>query len=290
MYWTLQEQAGRVTTAGLTLNRCPAQPDCTARNLTVPRAAGACPTCGGRVFPTDALRIHEEVGELTANEAALSRLMSVLEQLTLVSYIKYLFERQPRTLGQVAFVADGPLALFGPPAGLKRGILAYLRSVSGELRRRGYGLPTICGIEKTGQFAEHAQAISSRLKNGTLVCLPDNYIFERILATRANVYSEYGQETYYGRKFFYRNLTGQVLTITVPCLDEALEAEYSPDDPRRYETLGATLMLLDGLGTKLYEDAVIPIALAHSAAAIPLTMGSRVLTLLSRDQLGRGGA
>ena len=50
--------------------------------------------------------------------------------------------------------------------------------------------------------------------------------------------------------------------------------------------LPATLWMLDKIGTSLYADAVIPVALAHAYASIPLKTGSRVLTLLSRQFLG----
>ena len=54
-------------------------------------------------------------------------------------------------------------------------------------------------------------------------------------------------------------------------------------------SLASTLALLDRLGTSLYEDALIPVALAHSFASIPLRTGSKVLTLLSRELLGLAG-
>ena len=58
-------------------------------------------------------------------------------------------------------------------------------------------------------------------------------------------------------------------------------------DPAAYSALPAAPRLLDRIGTALYQDAVIPVALAHAFAAIPLRTGTRVLTLLSRDLLGR---
>jgi hypothetical protein len=36
----------------------------------------------------------------------------------------------------------------------------------------------------------------------------------------------------------------------------------------------------------LYENALIPVALAHGATSIPLGIGSKVLGLLSRNALG----
>jgi hypothetical protein len=118
--------------------------------------------------------------------------------------------------------------------------------------------------------------------------LPDSYIFSRILTVRSAPSSTFGEDTYYGRKFFYKSNKGQMFTITIPCLDPALLGQHTADDPRCYATLSSTLTLLDEIGTKIYEDAVIPVALAHSYASIPLKTGSRVLTLLSQEFLGEG--
>jgi hypothetical protein len=49
--------------------------------------------------------------------------------------------------------------------------------------------------------------------------------------------------------------------------------------------LPKTVLLLDRIGTSLYENAMIPIALAHSFASIPLRTGTRVLTLLSQQMV-----
>jgi hypothetical protein len=156
------------------------------------------------------------------------------------------------------------------------------------LRARSYGLPRIVGVEKTGQFAEHAADISPLLERRALVRLPDEYIFQRIVPSRSQSASGFGNDTYYGRKFLYKPATGQMLTITVPSLLPLPLPGTQPDDPSLYETLPQTLSLLDEVGTRLYQDALIPVALAHSYAAIPLQTGSKVLTLLSRDILSQG--
>jgi len=269
------------------LKKCSADDACPAVEIEVPADGIACPECGGRLYPTDVLRIHEEVQELASNATALGRLMTTLEHLTMLCYVQFLLERQPRLLASVVFFMDGPLALFGPPAPIKRAVEAYLFYVAARLRSANLGLPAIVGIEKTGQFAEHAAEIEPNVAPQTLVRLPDEYIFRHIIATRARAASGFGSDTYYGRKFFYKSLTGQMLTITVPCLDPQLFQTLSHDDPASYETLPQTLALLDEVGTRLYQDALIPIALAHSYAAIPLQTGSKVLTLLSRELLGR---
>jgi hypothetical protein len=237
------------------------------------------------LYPTDCLRIHEEVQELQANLTALGRMMTLLEHIAMIGYLNFFFKRRPQILGSLAFIIDGPLALFGPQAWLHRYILSYLRKVHDSLKSKNYRTPLIIGIEKTGYFAEHADAIRSTLERRTLVALPDAYIFERIIATRESQNSAYGRDEYYGRKFIYKNAKDQMLIFTVPLPSKGL---IDPHEPSHYPELPRILYLLDQIGTLLYQDAVIPVALAHSAASIPLTTGSKILKLLSQKLLREG--
>lgn len=279
----LIDSSDRKSTNGVLVSRCP-DADCSASNLDVLfDGTSQCPSCRTKVFPTDCLRIHEEVSEEHANATSLGRLMMVLEHITMVGYLFFLSQRQPRVLGQVAFVMDGPLALFGPSAWLHTAILNYLQSLNASLTERRQQLPVIIGIEKTGQFAEFASAISHRLERQHLMMLPDSFIFQHILTYRASPNSAFGRDTYYGQKFFYKTAKGQLLTISIPKRRETSADSFRPEN---YPTLPNALALLDRIGTTLYEDALIPVALAHSYASIPLRTGSKVLTLLARHHLG----
>ena len=57
-----------------------------------------------------------------------------------------------------------------------------------------------------------------------------------------------------------------------------------------YPTLRATCELLDRIGTNLYEDALMPIALAHQYVAYPLQMATNVLKLFSEQHLAVGAS
>lgn len=267
---------------GVMLDKCRATDGCTATKIEVLITGRSCPQCGSPMYPTDALRIHEEVSEEHSNLTSLGRLSTVLEQLMMTAYLHFLLERQPRALGTVAFVLDGPLAIFGPQAWLHTPILSFIHARGQELEQRHLKKPVIVGIEKTGQFAEHAAAISRLIPRRHLMRLPDSYIFQHVLASRPAPGSAFGRDTYYGQKFFYKAATDQLLVITIP-KPEGHDVDAS--DPSVYPGLPNTLALLDRIGTTLFQDAVIPIALAHSFASIPLRTGSRVLTLLSRELL-----
>lgn len=269
-------------TGEIVLSRCPCDAECEARNISVSAIERICPECGGRIFPTDALRVYEEVTEEHENTTALGRLMTCLEHITMVGYISYLANRQPRLLGSVGFILDGPLALFGPQAWLHTALHTFICSLRNDLEAKGFRPPVIIGIEKGGQFAEHAQVLGEIISPRTLMALPDDYIYHHILTFRPSPGSSFGRDTYYGQKFFYRTAQGQLLTITVPKLDWNAP---DPHNPKHYPWLPSTLELLDRIGTTLYKDAIIPVALAHSFASIPLRTGSRVLKLLSEDLL-----
>lgn len=282
VYMALVSRSSQKSTSGVSVTKC-ATAGCDAKDLDVPRAGMKCPKCQIAIFPTDALRIHEEVSEHHSNQTALGRLMGVLEHITMAAYLNFLWQRKPEVLRSVAFVVDGPLAMFGPPAWLHSALSNYINEVVADLGARSLAGPVIVGLEKTGQFAEHANAIRDRIPDGTLMLLPDDYIFARILASRPASNSAFGRDTYYGQKFFYKTAKGQMLTLSVP---KPSGAPNGPHLPRHYPCLASTLALLDRIGTSLYEDAVIPVALAHSFASIPLRTGSKVLTLLSRELLG----
>lgn len=264
------------------LERCSSE-SCSARDITVAATGSDCPTCKQRLFPTDALRVHEEVSEEHSNLTALGRLMTILEQVTMIAFLSFLYQRKAAVLGTVGFIVDGPLAIFGPSAWMHTAILHYIQWLHKELTKQNLAWPVIIGIEKTGQFADHANAIRDAIPTRALMCLPDSYIYGHILTYKASASSAFGRDTYYGQKFFYKTAREQLLTITIP---KPPGFPRDAEKPSHYPQLPRTLALLDKIGTNLYDDALIPIALAHSFASIPLRTGSKVLKLLSQELLG----
>jgi hypothetical protein len=231
----------------------------------------------------DALRAHETFTEYGSNQEACSRVLSVAERLCSLAVLVHLRERRPSTLGEIAFITDGPLALFGEVAPIKRPLLRKLQRVATEQRERGFGLPIVFSLEKSGTFAEHGMAISALIPEGMLMRLDDDYI-ERYITFRG---SPHGKDTYYGRHFFYRALNGQLYTLTVPPLGRLGIQAHETLDLADYPTLRSSCALLDGIGTRLYENATIPVTLAHQYAAYPLAAAGRVLKLHAEEHLDK---
>lgn len=273
----------------ITLEKCPGRHDrgCSNGDIAVPIDGATCTQCHVPLYFSDATNTHDEVVEDGSNQTALGRLMSVLEMLTFLWQVQIFANADAgRVLPRTAFILDGPLAMFGRPAGLKRPALRFLQALHSEERREDRpGLPVIIGVEKTGALAEHADQIAEHIPPGYLLTLPDSYIRDHVQHRSGS--RAYGYDTDYGRRFVYRTRDERVIVFSTPPLptgeptDDALSV-----DVRRYPNLDTTLELLDRVGTLLYRNAVIPVALAHNFASLPLGTGSQVLTYLAQDSLG----
>jgi hypothetical protein len=273
------------------VRRCP-NPECAgpdgepAKDILVPAiAAIECSVCGTPVWPTDVLRLHEAFNPEGSNLEVLGRALSAIEHLVVAGVALTILDDAPAMLPECAFIIDGPLAKFGETAPLRLGLLGIWRRIALRLTESGLGLPVVVGIEKTGYAADHLRALRERIPDGTLMRLPDSYLRDQLKTTS-------WKETYYGRKFFYVSEVGQELVITVPPLTTdwspyPSDADTDRSDPAYYPTLKRTLALLDDIGTQLYENALIPVALAHSFAAYPLATSTQVLRLLTEQTLGR---
>jgi hypothetical protein len=261
---------------------CPTE-DCN-KDVPVPAAGVDCDACGLHLFPTDTLRIHEEVGEETRNESALGRLMSVVELLVLVGLTTLLWEQSRRELlPTTLFIVDGPLAMYGPPAKLRGWALDYFQEMSATTPGDG---PYVCGIEKTGTMVDFARQLARHdvLSPGDLlVC--DQDVVARV--TNAGNALAYGKETYWGRKFIYRALDGRVIVPTiVPQADAPYDSHGGQPNPNDYPTLAAILDVIDRTGSSMYVDGIIPVAAAHGKAAFPIGVGTDVLRLVATHRLG----
>jgi hypothetical protein len=276
-----------VPVGSVALSGCPT-PGCKADlgSLAVGPSGASCPICQTVLMAVDALRAHETFNEHSSNKEACSRVMSVAERFISLALLGHLLKHRPSLLGRMAFVTDGPLALFGEVAPIKRPLLRRLQRIAGELVRRELGVPVIVGVEKSGMFVEHARAIRSHVPEGQLMLLDDEYI-ERYVTFRG---SPHGKDTYYGRHFFYRAGGGQMYVITVPPLGRLGAEAHGTFAMAEYPTLRATCGVLDAIGTRLYDDATIPVTLAHKYAAYPLNTAGQVLKLHAEEHLDRGAA
>jgi hypothetical protein len=237
----------------------------------------------GVLYSTDALRIHEGMLPDSTNGAMFAEIMQTIERILIIHILRW-FEQKDLLylLKDIALVIDGPLALFGHPAGLLIPIIDELRRINEEIKKKtdGVGLLMV-GIEKTGFFVNHFERIDQN-KNGTsgvfppqtVALLSDDYIKKNIVFSDS--LKRYGKETYFGRKMFYKTLSGARIVGSLPMLDESHEESHRAD-PDQYPRLADALALLDQVASSRFPNALSPLISANAEAAIPMNLGSRVL-------------
>jgi hypothetical protein len=264
-------------------------PDCGLRArddqpIWVGADGGTCPACAAHLYLADVLRSHEEYNVEGSNFTPMGRVMTAAERLMSICYLNFFADEAPEVLRHTTFITDGPLALFGPLAPLKRRFQEHLSDLSAWCAERGLIAPLIVGIEKSGAFVEHAELIKEFIPAGHVMRLTNAYI-NRISGRPET--NQYGVDEFYGRRFIYRTTTGDPLVITV--LPAPNLSPYEGGDTVEgwdaYPALRLICELLDSLRTRMYENAVVPVALAHSAAALPLGVGRSVLTMMAQQNI-----
>ena len=260
------------------LSKCPS---CGLPGQVVTTSGGVCnaPACGVALYPTDVLRAYEEFTDDGENLLTLTRAMNMAERLLLVSYIDGFYRVEPQRLSQGVFITDGPLAVYGPAAPMKSKFLDYWQQLCGSLEQRDIAPPLLVGIEKSGRFVDHAHTIAAHIPHGHVMMLDTPYINQYVANQKLD--HHYGKDEFYGRRFIYRTTTGEVLVVTVPRVPGGQPyqkpnqtsggkfTDLPSENFDSYPTLRVTLETLDRLQTRMYPNAVIPVALAHSASSLP---------------------
>lgn len=93
----------------LILHKCP-NSKCNAKNISVWNIDEEqfCPECGETIYPSDCLRIWEEVEDNGSNQSALTRFTNVIEHLFVMHYIRMIIDFSPEsyveTLSDICFL------------------------------------------------------------------------------------------------------------------------------------------------------------------------------------------
>lgn len=265
--------------------QCP-WPECDQKDISFhygDTAEKLCPACGKPVYLTDVFRLHERIDEEQGAGGISAYVMTMLEQLVLVHLIYSILVRwKPGLMRNILFIKDGPLAFFGLVAALckpMRELLAHLLQGAGDPTR-----PTIrlVGLEKSGAFVEHAAAIQDRFKPGSFLVLGDKYI--RRYVVPGDVESTYGGNTYYGQKILFRAPGGEMHVATLPAGPYLAEPTAS-DIPHLHEILS----LVSELRCSMYDNALIPVALANKLVSLADHPSQQILTNFARDRMSTNG-
>jgi hypothetical protein len=247
-----------------------------------------CPHSGEPLFSTDALRLHELLAPSGSSGEMFGQIMSTLEKLWLVHILRS-FEQKEwlPTLRRVAFIMDGALAVFSTSSWLAKVISDEISRIN-ELQKKINGQDLlIIGMEKSGTFFNHFIDIDTtkdgkidKFQKQSALLLDDNYIKRNIIFSEST--KPYGQDTYFGRKLFYKTASGQKLVPVIACFDDD-QRNISTAYPSQFSRLADVMNLLDKLVSSRYPNSVSPLVSAHAEAAIPLNLGKTIFESIARE-------
>lgn len=247
-----------------------------------------CPHSGDALFSTDALRLHELMNPSGSNGEMFGQIMSTFEKLWLIHILRA-FEKKGwlATLRRVAFIMDGPLAVFSTSSWLAKVIEVELTRLN-DLQKKINGQDLlIIGIEKSGAFFNHfleidktKDGIRDKFPKQSALLLTDKYIKNNIIFSKS--VKMYGQDTYFGRKFFYKTSSGQKIVAVVGCFNE-YQKDLTTANPEQFSRLADIMHLIDQLVSSRYPNSVSPLISAHAEASIPLNLGKRIFEDIAKE-------
>jgi NurA domain len=266
--------------------RCPVE-DCPHDLAPGIGAYRCCCERNEALFETDAFRFAERFSEVSSNGEAHGEVRHVLEIVSLINMLRFFAADvgRLRYLRDNVFIVDGPLALFGHPAWLTPHLRRELQRINSLCRAQGFEL-AVFGYEKSGAFVEHFERLDTSPDRGprslhparTAFGLDAAYINRNITLRPADA-KPHGQDTYFGRKVFYKTAAGEHAVITT-AMTTAASSDFRRSELACYPRLGDMLNVLDQLATYLHRDGFMPLVRAHAHAAIPLKRGADIIRSL----------
>jgi hypothetical protein len=232
-------------------------------------------TPDGPLYLTDVFRLHERIDDEIGAGGIQAYVTTSIEQLILVHLIRLVLETKPSLLNHLLFIKDGPLAFFGQTARMHEPMRALARYLF-----ESHNL-YMAGLEKSGAFVEHAHEIKDRLEPGTVLVLDDDYIYRNIIPGTADPNSPYGRTTYYSAKLIFKTPAGAVHVVTVPT-PERMSHPAANDLPNLFEVLTN----IEKLRCDMYDDALLPVALANKLVSLSNHPSSKILQQFARGAIG----
>jgi len=249
-----------------------------------------CPSCHGKLYSTDALRLHELLNPSGTSGEMYGQITETFKKLQLVHLLRS-FEQQTKyfsLLRNIVFFIEGTLAVFSTASWLAKPLRIELERLNKKVREEFNTDLIILGIERTGNFVKHFSDIDTQ-KDGKTDNFPKQSAF---LLTNSYIKSNivfndrpefiYLEDTSFGRKFFYKTSGGYRVVASIATYNN-YQANPLTAFPAQFPRLADVLLLLDKLVSSRYENSVTPLATAHAEAAIPLNLGKSIFDDIAKQ-------
>ncbi|MCY4010909.1 MAG: NurA domain-containing protein [Candidatus Saccharibacteria bacterium] len=261
--WLIYQEYGD-RQEGIQLNACP-HPGCQAKNIDLDRnkEAFTCPSCRQELFLIDLFRFHELIDEEQGANGIIIYLISLVEQLLIVHYLRFFTIKSPENLRQILFLRDGPLAFFGQTALFHKHMLQLVNFLQSKY------LLHLAGLEKSGSFVDHAIEVCNqpheKISKGHFFLLNNDYIYKYIIAGKSDHKRPYGSSTNYGSKLIFQDSNGHIHLVSIPVAHNKIVLNPDPSD---FKNLVYILNVIEKLKCDMYDNALLPITLVNKAVSL----------------------
>jgi hypothetical protein len=235
------------------------------------------PKCKQEIFITDVFRLFEKADNESGAEGIISYTSSLIESFLMIHTIKSLLEIEEGLVDRFLFVKDGPLSFNGETARMHKPMQALLNYLCKSNRIN------IVGVENTGAFVDHAKQIRDKLNSGQALLLNNDHIYSYILPGKSN--NRYASTSYYSGKFIYKSHDDRLYVLTIPVEDH--NKYYAVPELTDLKNIHEILLNIDKLKCDIYENALIPVALANKLISLTNHPSSDILEKFAKKSMGR---
>lgn len=285
LYWFIFEQYNPTTTqTTYKLSQCP---HCGTNNIVLDKDkidfknySWACTheKCSKEIFITDVFRLFEKVDNEAGATGIITYLESVTESFLTIHTIKSLLEIQHGLVERFLFVKDGPLSFGGETANMHKPMQALLTYLNQTNRIN------LVGVETSGAFVDHARQIKDKLHPGQVFLLNNEHIYTYIQVGNHKE-QQYGSTSYYSGKFIYKSYDERVYVLTLPVENHI--AYYNQPELTDLKNIQEILMNINKLRCDIYENALIPVAVANKLISLTNHPSSNILERFAKKSMGR---
>ncbi|MET3496472.1 hypothetical protein [Variovorax boronicumulans] len=233
-----------------------------------------CPITKKPIYLSDVFRLHERVEEETGASGVAGYVSGVIEHLVLLHIIRNLVRKNSAALSQVLFIIDRPTGWFG--------VTASMHKLSLELNGWLFDQHNLfmAGLEKSGAFVEHAASIQELVPRGSILLLSDEYIYRHISPGDEDPVRPYAATSYYGHKIIFRSRNGQMYVVSLP-VKKLMKTPAAADIPN----LHAILTHVEQLHCDMFENALLPVALANKLVSLSAHPSSQILKAFAQSSV-----
>lgn len=235
-----------------------------------------CPATGKKIYLSDVFRLHERIDEETGAAGIAGYLLGAVEHLLLLHIIRNLIRKNATSLKSVLFIMDRPTGWFGLTAPMHKPMLELTNWLF-----TNHAL-YLAGLEKSGAFVEHAMALQSHMPAGSFLILDDGYIYRHISPGEEDPSRPYAATSYYGHKLIFKTRQGQMYVVSLPV--RAMQKYPKAAD---LTNLGAILTHVEELHCDMYENALLPIALANKLVSLSAHPSSQILRNFAQSTVSK---